>query len=94
MGPNLLSPMTTRAKKENLMFKSAAEMFTHRLSLIRALYIASVASNGPRDEVHDEFHQAVGDVLEGTALPNLKLLYIDKKKVIEEIAWLREQKQS
>lgn len=84
--------MKDRTNKQSERFNSSTKLFTQRLSLIRALYIASVASNGPRDEVHGEFHQAVGDILEGTTLPDLKLLYIDKNKVIEEVAWLREQK--
>lgn len=61
------------------------------MSLIRALYIVSVASNGPQDEVTFEFRQAVGDVLEGMALEQLKLMHIDKECVSEEVKWLQER---
>jgi hypothetical protein len=67
------------------------EFVTARLSLIRALYIVSVATNGPREDIDAEFRQAIGDVLEGMALPMLNLTLIDKDKVREEAAWLRER---
>ena len=65
---------------------------TQRLSLIRALYIVSVATQRPRDEVLTEFHQAIGDVLEGMALPMLNLTSIDKNRVREEASWLQDRK--
>lgn len=68
------------------------DLATQRLSLIRALYVVSVATQGPRDSVHMEFHQAVGDVLEGMPLPMLNLTYIDKNKVREEAEWLQERR--
>jgi hypothetical protein len=68
------------------------ELATQRLSLIRALYIVSVATQGPRDDIHTEFHQAVGDVLEGMALPALNLTYIQRDKVREEASWLHDRK--
>ena len=72
--------------------RSTMELITQRTAVIRAIYIVSVATNGPRDEVLMEFHQAVGDVLEGMALTDLSLTYINKGKVREEVAWLRERK--
>ena len=71
--------------------KASVELFTQRLSLIRALYVVSVANNGPREEVHAEFYHAVGDVLEGVALDDLQLTYIDKNKIKDEAAWLRDK---
>jgi len=70
----------------------AWDVATQRLSLIRALYIVSVATQRPRDEVLAEFHQAVGDVLEGMALPMLALTLIDKDKVREEASWLHDRR--
>ena len=67
------------------------DLFTQRLSLIRAIYIVSVASNAPVDDVNKEFRQAVGDILEGMALAKLNLTYIDKNKVSSEAAWLRDR---
>lgn len=67
------------------------EMVTQRMSIIRALYIVSVASNGPQDEVTFEFRQAVGDVLEGMALEQLKLTHISRKSVSDEVKWLQER---
>ena len=64
-------------------------LIAQRASIVRALYIVSVASNGPRDEILAEFHQAIGDTLEGIPLAQLQLTYIDKSKVREEVAWLR-----
>jgi len=72
-------------------YHKSVDFITQRLSLIRAIYIVSVASNGPVDEVNKEFRQAVGDILEGMALPKLKLNYIDRAKVTSEAAWLRER---
>lgn len=66
-------------------------LMTERMSLVRALYIVSVASNGPQDEVTFEFRQAVGDVLEGMALEQLRLTHIDKERVSEEVKWLQER---
>lgn len=67
------------------------ELMTQRMSLVRALYIVSVASNGPPGEVTLEFRQAVGDVLEGMALEQLKLTYIDRDNVSDEVRWLQER---
>lgn len=72
-------------------YHKSTELLTQRLSLIRALYIVSVASNGPPEEVRREFHQAVGDILEGINLHSLNLIFIDKNKVNSEAAWLREK---
>jgi hypothetical protein len=72
-------------------YHKSTELLTQRLSLIRALYIVSVASGGPPDEIRREFHQAVGDVLEGINLPSLSLIFIDRTKVNNEAAWLREK---
>ena len=72
--------------------RSTLELISQRTSIIRAIYIVSVATNGPREEILMEFHQAVGDVLEGMALTDLKLTYINKSKVREEVAWLRERR--
>jgi hypothetical protein len=69
----------------------ATDLITHKLSLVRALYIVSVASNGPIEEVLREFREAVGQVLEGIALHELNLTHIDKNKVKSEVAWLRER---
>lgn len=68
------------------------ELISHRTAVIRAIYIVSVATNGPREEILMEFHQAVGDVLEGMALTDLDLTFINKDRVREEVAWLRERK--
>lgn len=84
MGPN---PKTNTNR-----VLSAWELTTQRLGLIRALFIVSVATNGPQDEINAEFKQAVGDVLEGMALPLLNLTYINKDKVREEASWLQERK--
>lgn len=67
------------------------DLVTRRLSLIRALYIVSIASNGERSEILAEFHQAVGDIIEGMALSNLNLKHIDVDKVREEASWLQER---
>lgn len=80
----------TTIKRSDIV-RSINDLITQRASIIRALYIVSVASNGPRDEILLEFHQAVGDVLEGVALSQLDLAYINKMKVKEEAAWLRER---
>lgn len=64
---------------------------THRMSLVRALYVVSVASNGSPGDVTSEFRQAVGDVLEGMALEHLKLTLIDPVRVREEVRWLQER---
>ena len=77
--------------KKTDRYHKSIELITQRLSLIRAIYIVSVASNGPVDEVNKEFRQAVGDILEGMALPKLKLTYIIKGKISSEVAWLRER---
>jgi hypothetical protein len=77
--------------KRNSIVRSISDLVTQRASTIRALYIVSVAANGPRDEILAEFHQAVGDVLEGVALHQLDLTYISKVKVREEAAWLRDR---
>jgi len=71
---------------------AAWELTTHRLSLIRSLYIVSVAANGPRAEIDAEFRQAIGDVLEGMAIPLLSLTYLDKEKVREEASWLQDRR--
>lgn len=71
--------------------KSSVDLFVQRLSIIRAMFIVSIASNGPREEIHAEFHSAVGDLLEGVPLDKLNLTYIDRTKVREEIAWLRDK---
>jgi hypothetical protein len=72
--------------------RAAYEAATQRAGLIRALYVVSVATNGDRSRVLEEFYQAVGDVLEGTALQKLKLQLIDKNKVKDETQWLAEKK--
>lgn len=72
--------------------RAAYEAATQRAGLIRALYVVSVATNGERLKVLEEFHQAVGDILEGVSLPKLSLIYIDKNKVKEEAQWLNEKK--
>lgn len=86
--------MTTKKDRAQRMdrIRGTMELITQRTAVIRALYIVSVATNGPRDEVLVEFHQAVGDILEGMALTDLKLTYISKRKVREEVAWLRERR--
>jgi hypothetical protein len=56
------------------------------------LYIVSVATQGPREGIHLEFHQAIGDILEGMSLPMLNLTYIDKNKVREEAEWLQDRR--
>ena len=71
--------------------RASVDFLTQRLGLIRAIYIVSVASTGPREEIHQEFYQAVADVLEGVPLSKLKLAYIDKRKIKEELTWLRER---
>lgn len=81
------NPMNDRLNR----YRSATDLITQRLSLVRALYIVSVASNGPVDEVTREFRQAIGDVLEGLPLHELKLSNIDINKVKSEVAWLRER---
>ncbi len=87
---NRLTVKKMLAKKSDLV-RSVNALITQRSSIIRALYIVSVASNGPRDEILAEFHQAIGDVLEGLALSQLKLSHIDRNKVKEELTWLRER---
>ena len=90
--PSRLNRM--RRKRPNPKYdrvRATFELITQRQSLIRALYIVSVVSNGPVDAVHKEFHQAVGDILEGMALSKLNLTYIDRNKVREEAAWLRDR---
>ena len=77
--------------KRNDLVRSVNALITQRSSTIRALYIVSIAAPGARDDVNAEFHQAVGDVLEGVQLSQLKLVFIDRSKVKEEIAWLRER---
>lgn len=77
--------------KRSDIVRSVHDLVTQRASIIRALYIVSIAANGPRDEILSEFHQAVGDVLEGVALSGLNLTYISRDKVKEEAAWLRER---
>jgi len=72
-------------------YHKSTELLTQRLSLVRALYIVSVAAGGPPEDIHREFHQAVGDILEGTHLASLTLTYIDRSKVVAEAAWLREK---
>ena len=72
--------------------RASLDNITHRLSLIRALYIVSVANNTNHEAVLKEFHQAVGDVLEGMALKNLDLTHLDRDKVREEVSWLRQHK--
>lgn len=72
-------------------FSRSAELLTQKLSLIRAIYIVSVASNGPPDDIRREFHQAVGDILEGLSLTNLNFNLIDRNKVYSEVSWLREK---
>jgi len=67
-------------------------MITYRLSLIRALYVVSVASNAPRHLVNAEFHAAIGDILEGVVLARIDLTHIEKRKVIEEASWLHNHK--
>ncbi len=84
-GPN------TKSAPNNRVI-SLWELTTQRLSLIRSLYIVSVAANGARDEVDAEFRQAVGDVLEGMSLTSLTLTLIDKNKVREEASWLQDRK--
>lgn len=88
-GPNLLNGPMSKQKLDRV--RASVEFITQRLSLIRAIYIVSVSSNGPPEEVHREFHQAVGDIMEGMALPKLNLTYIDKQKVSAEVSWLRER---
>lgn len=79
--------------KRSEIVRSVTDLVTQRASIIRALYIVSVAANGPRDAILNEFHQAVGDVLEGVALSQLNLTYINRYKVREEAAWLRERRE-
>lgn len=61
------------------------------MSIIRALYIVSVASHGPREEILSEFHQALGDILEGVPLSQLNLNHISRHKVKDEVAWLQDR---
>lgn len=84
--------MMQQSKRSEIV-RSIHDLVTQRASIIRALYIVSVAANGPRDEIFAEFHQAVGDVLEGVALSGLNLSLISKDKVREEAAWLRERRE-
>jgi hypothetical protein len=77
--------------KRSSIVRSVTDLVTQRASVIRALYVVSVAANGPRDEILFEFHQAVGQVLEGVALSKLDLTYISKGKVREEAAWLQDR---
>ena len=79
--------------KRSEIVRAVSDLITQRASIIRAIYIVSVAANGPRDEVLVEFHQAVGDVLEGVALSQLNLTYINKDKVRQEAAWLQERRE-
>lgn len=79
------------ATKRSSLIRSINDLVTQRASVIRALYVVSVAANGPRDEILFEFHQAVGQVLEGIALSKLDLTYISKDKVREEAAWLQDR---
>lgn len=67
------------------------EMLTQRMSLVRALYIVTVATNGSSKELDAEFREAVGDVLEGVALDQLKLKLISRDWVGEEVKWLKER---
>ena len=83
--------MTVMQTKRSDLLRAVNEIIAQRTSTIRALYIVSVASNGPREEVLTEFHQAVGDVLEGVGISQLHLQHIDRAKVREEVAWLRER---
>jgi hypothetical protein len=85
------SPSNMTISKRSSIVRSISDLVTQRASIIRALYIVSVATNGPRDEILAEFHQAVGDVLEGVALSQLDLAFINKMKVKEEAAWLRDR---
>lgn len=75
----------------NDRLRSSVDILTKRLSLIRALYVVSLATNGDRSEIMSEFYQAVADILEGVAMPQLKLRLIDAAKVKEESAWLRDK---
>jgi len=77
--------------KRSSLVRSINDLVTQRASVIRALYVVSVAANGPRDEILFEFHQAVGQVLEGVALSKLDLTHINKMKVREEAAWLQDR---
>jgi len=86
-----LSLLNMMQSKRSEIVRTINDLVTQRASIIRALYIVSIATNGPRDEILNEFHQAVGDVLEGVALSGLNLTYIRKDKVREEAAWLRER---
>jgi len=70
--------------------RNSLDFITRRLSLIRALYIVSIATNGPPEDVKEEFHRAIGDVLEGKTLAELQLAHINKDKVREEVSWLHE----
>ena len=78
--------------KRSEIVRSINDLVTQRASIIRALYIVSIATNGPRDDILEEFHQAVGDVLEGVTLSQLNLTLIRKDKVREETAWLRDKR--
>lgn len=82
--------MTTSNPRSDRL-QATYDLVTTRLSLIRALYIVSIASNGDRGEIRAEFHQAVGDIIEGMALSNLNLKHIDVDKVREEASWLQER---
>jgi len=70
--------------------RNTVDIITRKLSLIRALFIVSVAIGEPSKEVQEEFHRAIGDILEGKTLANLQLTYIDKDKVKQEVTWLHD----
>lgn len=91
-GQSRLSLMSKKSDPKYDRIRASFELVTYRLSLIRALYVVSVASNSPRHLVHAEFHQALGDILEGMALSRIDLSCIDKRKVIEEASWLHQHK--
>jgi len=86
----MTGPNTKSAPNNRIL--TAWELTTQRLSVIRALYIVSVAANGPRAEIDAEFRQAVGDTLEGMAPALLNLTYLDKGKVREEASWLHDRR--
>jgi hypothetical protein len=86
-----LKPQMNNDHMSSDRVRSSVDLLTQRLGLVRALFIVSVATNGERNEINKEFHQAVGGVLEGVPLSKLKLTLIDRKKVKEEAAWLRDK---
>lgn len=86
MVPNLLKAKMTDSNR----LRNTVELITRRLSLVRALYIVSIAMPGSPDSIKEEFHRAVGDVLEGKTLADLKLSHINKEKVRHEVTWLQE----